>query len=244
MLGGKSEVRPSRSVHLCCVKQVHSVLISYGHQILRHLGSHKKWDRERETMDKFQLPRGRSWRALCWEGNTVVIISNIHHATIVSRYRACGILKHVYNWKHWDLFSTKAIWANVVGNRLLMQTERDSRDLTSSEICDPNVTQVPEQRGETETFVLFERLKQRGIFSCLCTNSPNPRQETRRPDFPRFLWEKKERKKKEKKKIRNKQWGKTSVWSVGTWDTFEHSITGEIPSYSPLMCVSDKQRAE
>lgn len=126
-----------------------------------------------------------------------------------------------------------------------MQTERDSRDLTSSEICDPNVTQVPEQRGETQTFVLFERLKRRGMFSCLCTNSPNPRQETRRPDFPRFLWRKTERGgKKGEKKIRRKQWGKTSVWSVGAWDTFEHSITGEIPSYSPLMCVSDKQRAE
>lgn len=75
--------------------------------------------------------------------------------------------------------------------QLLMQAGTESTIFTSSEICDPNVTQVPEREGKTETFVLFEWLEERGTFSCLHTNSPNPRQETRKPDFPRFLWGKK-----------------------------------------------------
>ena len=39
-----SEVWPSRGIHLRRVKQVHSCLISYGHQVLSHLGEHKNWD--------------------------------------------------------------------------------------------------------------------------------------------------------------------------------------------------------
>ena len=38
----KGEVRPSWSINLGRVKQVHSVLISYGHQVLCHLPERKK----------------------------------------------------------------------------------------------------------------------------------------------------------------------------------------------------------
>lgn len=48
----------------------------------------------------------------------------------------------------------------------LWQTQVDSRALTSSEICDPNVTQVPGRRGETETLVLFDGAETgRNVFS-------------------------------------------------------------------------------
>lgn len=76
----RKKVWPSRSVHLRRVKQVHSVLVSYGHQVLSHLkgGRGTKIEiLERETMDELQLPRGRPWRALCGEDNTADVISNI-----------------------------------------------------------------------------------------------------------------------------------------------------------------------
>lgn len=45
---------PSRSVHLCCVKQVHPVLISYGHQVLRHLRSNTKTrQRQRQWINSY-----------------------------------------------------------------------------------------------------------------------------------------------------------------------------------------------
>lgn len=98
----ESEVWPSRGVHLCRVKQVHSVLISYGHQVFSHLKEHKNWNWGRETMGKFQLPRGHSWRApfredITEEGKDKLSASRC--------FKVCVFLKHFYNWKHWDVCS-------------------------------------------------------------------------------------------------------------------------------------------
>lgn len=139
--GEESEVWPSRGVHLRCVKQVHSVLISYGHQVLCHLREHKNWDWEKQTADKFQLPRGRSWRALLREDNT----DNISPS--YSSLKAC----HTYSCdrEHWDLFTVRRMVSHKnqtsEGVRESISHTNTERMLTSSEICDPNVTQVPEQ---------------------------------------------------------------------------------------------------
>lgn len=221
MLGGKSEVRPSRSVHLCCVKQVHSVLISYGHQVLRHLGSHRKWDREREVMDKFQLPRGCSWRALCWEGNTVVIISNIHHATIVSRYHVCGILGSIIENTEICTHSAECFPPKQY-ERMCSGIDFSCKQRETAEIS-------PHQRSAIRMSprCLNKEERRRRLF---CLSAWN--REEYFPAFaPTHLTQGRKhggltspgscgKKQKEKrKKIRNKQWGKTSVWSVGTWDT-------------------------
>lgn len=104
--------------------------------------------------EKFQLPSGRLWRALRWEDRTVVIMSNIHHPTIVSRCHVCGTLNHFYNWKEGDLHPRCSVFSHQSNMRefaeeltsyVNRETERDSKVLTSSEICDPNVTQVPER---------------------------------------------------------------------------------------------------
>lgn len=135
---------------------------------------------------------------------------------------------------HKSNMSERALESTSPTNRERQQNSHLIRDLWSK--CHPGAW----ARGETETFVLFEGLKQRWIFSCLQTDSPNPRQETRRPDFPRFLW-KKDRKKKRSVKIWHERREKT-VWCV--YLGYICTLTGEIPSYSILMCVSEKQRPE
>lgn len=158
--------------------------------------------------EKFQLPSGHSWRALSWEDSTVIIKSNIHPPTIDSRCHVFVSLNHFYNWKEGDLHPRCTVFSHQSNMRELAQELMSyvnrTRQQSSHLIRDLRSKRHPGAwtRGETKTFVLLEGLKQRGLFFCLCANSPNPRQETRRPDFPRFLCRK-------KKKIRNKQWEKT-----------------------------------
>lgn len=184
--GEESEVWPSRGVHLRCVKQVHSVLISYGHQVLRHLREHKNWDWEKQTADKFQLPRGRSWRALLREDNT----DNISPS--YSSLKAC----HTYSCdrEHWDLFTVRR---TVLHKNQTSEGVRESISHTNTErecsLHQRSAIQMSprclnkEREGETDRRILFKSLKLSWIFPCLHPNLPNPRQETRRPDFPRFL---------------------------------------------------------
>lgn len=197
MLGGRSEGWPSRGVHLRCVKQVHSVLISYGHQVLSHLGEHKNWDWERETVDKFQLHRGRAWRARCREDNTVEIISN-NQATLVPRYQVCGI------WNI-SIIEKQRFALTVFSHKSNMSedapesTSNTNRETTERSPHQRSVIQKSprclDERRDTDVCFVSGGENRDKYFSCLQTNSPNPRQETRRPDFPRFLWKKKERKK-------------------------------------------------
>lgn len=153
--GEESEVWPSRGVHLRCVKQVHSVLISYGHQVLRHLREHKNWDWEKQTADKFQLPRGRSWRALLREDNT----DNISPS--YSSLKAC----HTYSCdrEHWDLFTVRrtVLHKNQTSEGVResishTNTQRENahfiRDLRSK--CHPGAWTRRERERQTDGFYL------------------------------------------------------------------------------------------
>lgn len=136
------------------------------------LHSHKLWSsgsqpsegtqklrlRERETMDKFQLPRGHPWRALCREDNKVEIQTISRQANIVSR---CSGLWNISIIEKTEVCVHSACcyatWAKVFGTQLLIKTEKQQsshliRDLWSK--CHPGAW----TRGETDTFVLFEGL--------------------------------------------------------------------------------------
>lgn len=58
---------------------------------------------------------------------------------------------------------------------------------TSSEICEPNVTQVPARENSDTQEPWQTSHKTTPPFFSFCSDSPRPRQDTRSPDFPRFL---------------------------------------------------------
>lgn len=141
---------------------------------------------------------------ICREANTVEIILNIAPATLVSRYQVCGIF---HNWKHRlnSVFSTKSNAIEGV-QESTSQTNGDN-DLTSSEICDPNVTQVPEREerrrrcfvGGVETEV-----------NIILPSNPTHLTRGRKHVGPTSQGSCQERKKEEKKNL----WS-SEIWCVG-----------------------------
>lgn len=249
MLGGDGEVWPSRGVHLCRVKEVHSVLISYGHQVLSHLREHKNWGWEKETTDKFQLPIGRPWRALCREDNTVEIHTIAHHVVIVSRSEA---LKHFYNWKHRDscsqhlVFGTEAIRAKV---KLTFHTNRGTTELSPHQrsVIQMSPRCLDERRGHRCWFC-FEALKQRWVsiyLFILPAFKPTHLTRGRKHGgltFPGSCGKREKGWGSKDVRLRYKQWKETR-WCAGILNTFAcASIKGEIVSDCKLMCVQAKQK--
>lgn len=172
-------------------------------------------------MDKFQLPRGRLWRSPCWEGNTVVIISNIHRATIVSRYRVCGILG--------SIIENTEICAHSAECFPPKQYERMCSGIDSS--CKQRETAEisPHQRSAIQMSprCLNKEERRRRLFclsawngeECFPAFAPTHLTQGRKHGgltSPGSCGEKRKGGGKKGEKIRRKQWGKKfGVWVLG-----------------------------
>lgn len=102
-----------------------------------------------------------------WPDNTEVAVSNIRRSTLVLR----DFLKQADN-ENSEICGAerpppKQYQRMCSWEGRLTQTEVDSGALTSSEICDPNVTQVPERERRWRRLFCLTGLRQGEIYSSL-----------------------------------------------------------------------------